>query len=91
MSNIGGKSHGAGGVGNYKAPEHKSTTVRDNYNEKDPSGVAGGLSSREDFDSEEHGPMYDYTVNPLTGNAPERKEPRYSEKATEKGNSFDIC
>lgn len=91
MSNIGGKSVGGGGVGNYKAPAASTSTVRPSHSRKDPSGVAGGLSSRMDFDSEEHGPMYNYSVNPITANANERMEPLESESVSEKGNSFKIC
>lgn len=91
MSNIGGKSVGGGKPGNYNAPEHTTSTVRPSHSETESAGVSTGLSARDGFNSEDHGPMYDYSVNPITGNAPERTEPYGSESVTEKGNKFDIC
>ena len=38
--------------GEYKAPAHKSSTVRGSYMSDESSGVEYGLNARKDFDSE---------------------------------------
>ena len=87
-----GAGYGAGSAnGSYDAGERKSTKPRPNYMETEPTGVSTGLSAREGFDGEEHGPEYNYGRDPLTGNANERPEPYMSYKASSKNINFDIC
>ena len=80
------------GKSNYKAPDHKSSTIRKGpMGSGDSAGVESGLSSLAKFDGEAHGPMADYDVDPMTGNATERPEPIYDSSASKFGHSFDIC
>lgn len=80
------------GSSKYKAPKHSNSTVRKNHmDDGDAVGVSTGLSARSDFDGEAEGPMYDYEVDPLTGNATERTEPYAEESVSAKGNTFKIC
>ncbi len=80
------------GKANYKAPDHTNTMVRKNHmDDGDSVGVGSGLSALSGFDSETHGPMYDYEVDPMTGNATERKEPIAKSSVSEKGNTFTFC
>ena len=82
----------AGVRGNYKAPAHKNTMVRkNNMDDGDSVGVGSGLSARADFDGDYTGPMYDYEVDPLTGNSTERTEPYTSKSVSKKGYTFEIC
>ncbi len=80
------------GNSNYNAPEHKAT-VSDpgSMGEGDSVGVGSGLSALSEFDGEAHGPMADYDVDPMTGNATERPEPIYDSSATKFGKKFRIC
>ena len=87
-----GVGYGAGSSnGSYDAGESKSTKPRPNYMEYEPVGVEKGLNARSNFDGEEWGPEYNYSRDPLTGNANERPEPYASTRAKSKGINFDIC
>lgn len=92
MSNLGGKSHAPGGAGGaYTPPAHTTSTVQKSYSETEKAGLVDGVSALEKTDTEDHGPMYDYTLDPISGNAPERPEPYAADKVSSKGNSFDVC
>lgn len=79
----------------YKAPEHKSSTVRGSYmNDGDSVGVGTGLSSLEGFDSESAGaPDVQGQKSGLTGNTTGRirRNPTGGGSVSEKGNSFEFC
>lgn len=61
---------------NYSGPAAKSTLSGQNSKKsKDSAGVTSGLSERMGFDAEDSGPMVNYTVDPKTGNCPERIKP----------------
>lgn len=80
------------GTGHYMAPKHTNSMNRKNHmDDGDSVGVGSGLSARSDFDGEYHGPMYDYDVDPLTGNATERVEPYTEESVSKKGYTFKIA
>lgn len=88
------KDKGAGDLGNYNAPAHKSSTVRGSHMSKESVGVSYGLSAYSTFDSEEASDIdIDYSRNPMTGNATERVSgnPGGKSSVSEKGNSFEIC
>lgn len=79
--------------GGHTPPRSTSSTVRGEYSRTESAGVGFGLSSLAGFDSENHGPMYCYEKNPLTGNAKEVAKPYEShgaESVTEKGNRMTL-
>lgn len=94
MSNVGGSSKGGGTpAGKQPRSAEKSTIANDTgVHTSVTGGLSDGLSSLQGFDSEAGGPSYNYDVNSLTGNAPERvaKNP-VSSSAKKNGKSFDIC
>jgi hypothetical protein len=65
----------AGQPGNWKAPEHTSNTKQGvNMDDGDTSGYASGCADISKFDSEfDVGPVINYTVNPVNGNAAQRE------------------
>ena len=80
------------GKSNYNAPSPSNSMVRKNSMEDgDSVGVGSGLSALAGFDSEDEGPMYDYAIDPLTGNAVERPEPYTDKSVSKKGYTFKIC
>lgn len=88
-------SNSKGGVPAGKQPRaaEKSTIANDTgVHTSVSAGLADGLSSKQQFDSENGGPSYNYDVDSVTGNAPERivKNPA-SSSAKKNGKSFDIC
>lgn len=88
---------GAGAAdGGYKAPEHKSSTVRGSYmDDGDSVGVGSGLSALSGFDSESAsvGEKFSEERNPMTGNPLGRptENPIESGKVSNKGWKFDLC
>lgn len=63
----------------YSPPKAKSTLTRQNNRpQSDAAGLAGGVTKRETFDSEEHGPEYDYSGS-QPGFSVERKKPNSSD------------
>ena len=79
--------------GSYTPPGHTNSMVRGKYSRTEGAGVGHGLSSLEGFDSENHGPVYCYEKNPITGNAKEVAKPyesHGSESVTEKGNRMTL-
>ena len=94
MSNIGGNSKGGGTpAGKQRPGAAKSTVANDTGARSNVSGgLKDGLTSLSKFDSEAHGPTYNYNVNSLTGNAPERiVDAVEKSSASKNGKSFDIC
>ncbi len=86
-------THG-GFKGDYKAPGHKSSTVRGSYSGGgDSAGVGDGLSARSDMDSESlHDFSVNNAVNPVNGNVRQNiKGPRGTKSVKSKGNSFTMC
>lgn len=83
-------THGAGTLGNYKAPKHTTSTVRGSFMRTESAGVGSGLSARMGIDEGNIG--IDYSRNPMNGNASERisENPRET-RASEKGHKFTIC
>lgn len=77
--------------GEYKAPAHSSTTIRGSYMSDEDAGVADGLSSRKDFDSEMSS---DFQItegmDPLSGNPRQCVGKKKSYSVSEKGHSFDV-
>ena len=77
--------------GEYKAPEHKSSTVRGSYMSDESSGVEYGLNDRRDFDSEQSS---DFSLtqapNPISGNPRQAVGKKTGYKVTSKGHSFDL-
>jgi len=71
----------------------KSTIANDTGARSNVSaGLKDGLSSYSKFDSENHGPTYDYGVNSYTGMATERiVEGNEYSKASKNGKNFDLC
>ncbi len=62
------------------------------YFEREKAGLEDGVSLRETMDADKTEPNYNYDVDPLTGNAPERKIGRsnnYDVKG-KRGNEFEI-
>lgn len=94
MSNIGGVSKGGGPIAGNKHASEKSTISNDTgVHTSVSAGLQDGLVSKQVFDSESaENPTYNYTVDPLTGNAPERIVTNPSKSSAKKnGKSFDIC
>jgi len=62
------------------------------YFEREKAGLEDGISLRETMDSDKTEPNYNYDVDPLTGNAPERKVGRANnyEVGGKRGNTFLI-
>ena len=88
-----GHGHGAGDLGNYSPPAHKSTTIRGSYMRSEGVGVQYGLSAYARFDSENASDIgINYGRDPMTGNANERinTNPKVT-SGKEKGHSFQIC
>lgn len=76
--------------GEYKAPAHKSSTVRGSYMSDESSGVEYGLNARKDFDSETSS---DFKVNnetSVSGNPRQAIKPKEGYSVSEKGHSFDL-
>lgn len=74
----------------YKAPEHKSSTVRGSYMSDESSGVEYGLNARKDFDSEVSS---DFKVNneaSVSGNPRACIDKKSGYNVSEKGHSFDL-
>ena len=91
-----GNSFGAGESGGYKAPEHKSSTLRGSFmDDGDSAGVSSGLSALSGFDSESAyvGEKVSEARNPLTGNPLGRttENPIESGSVSSKGWKFDLC
>lgn len=85
------KSGNGGYTGEYKAPAHKSSTVRGSFMSDESAGVKDGLSERMDCDSESISNFsINNTVDPISGNPRQSIEPRTSTSAKEKGHSFEI-
>ena len=62
------------------------------YFENEKAGLEDGVSIRSTMDADKTEPNYNYDIDPLTGNAPERKVGRannYSVKG-KRGNDFEI-
>lgn len=74
----------------YKAPEHKSSTVRGSYMSDESAGVEYGLSSRKDFDSEVSSCFSINNATSVSGNPRAAIEPRSPYSVSEKGHSFTI-
>ena len=92
MSNIGGKTQGAGPIAGNKHASAKSTVANDTGARSNvSSGLKDGLTSQREFDSEAWGPDYAYGVNSLTGNAQERIVDVEKSSAKKNGKTFDIC
>jgi|GEM_PF-2126544 len=59
--------------------------------ETESAGLLDGVSVRETCNPDEVEPEYDYTVDPFTGNAPERKVGRVNNKMVSgKGKKFSL-
>jgi len=90
MANKSG-SFGAGVNGSASPPGATSTvSTGKGPMETDAVGVAEGLSARSGFDTEEHGPTYNYERDALNGNATERPNPYEADSVKSKGKSFDV-
>ncbi len=79
--------------GEYKAPKHKSSTVRGSYmGDGDSAGVQDGLSERSDMDSNVlFNVKYNAAANPISGNPRQVPKPYASKSVTEKGHKMKIC
>jgi hypothetical protein len=64
--------------------------IRNGIMRDESAGLEDGVSLRQDFGVAEVEPMYDYTADPLTGNATERKKPCSEISVTSKGHTFEI-
>ena len=62
------------------------------YFEREQAGLEDGVSVRETMDADKTEPNYNYDIDPLTGNAPERKIGRSNnyEVKGKRGNEFEI-
>lgn len=59
--------------------------------EEEKAGLEDGVSLRETINPDDAEPNYDYDVDPMTGNAPERKEGRNNNETVKgKGKSFEM-
>lgn len=77
--------------GEYKAPAHKSTTIRGSYMSDESAGVEYGLSERKDFDSEVSSDFQiTQGVNAISGNPRQAVGKKTSYGVSSKGHSFDI-
>jgi len=87
------KSNGGTPAGKQPVAGTKSTVANDTgARSNESAGVVDGLSVRQGFDSENYGPSYNYNVDPVTGNAPERIVEAVAKGTAKKnGKTFDIC
>lgn len=62
------------------------------YFEKEKAGLEDGVSLRDTIDANSTEPNYNYDIDPLSGNAPERKVGRSNNYAVsgKRGNKFEI-
>jgi hypothetical protein len=62
------------------------------YFEREKAGLEDGISIRETMDADKTEPNYNYDIDPLTGNAPERKVGRSNnyDVTGKRGNKFEI-
>jgi hypothetical protein len=76
--------------GEYKAPAHKSTTVRGSFMSDESSGVESGLSARKDFDSEMSSDFAVNNAKSKSGNPRQAIKPKQDYSVSSKGHSFDV-
>lgn len=62
------------------------------YFERETAGLEDGISVRETMNADATEPNYNYDIDPLTGNAPERKVGRTNNYSVngKRGNKFEI-
>lgn len=80
-----------GKANEYKAPAHKSTTVRGSYTSDESSGVGSGTNAIEGFNSDKV--MVDSPINnaaSVSGNPRGAIGKRSGKKVSSKGNKFDL-
>jgi hypothetical protein len=73
-------------------PAKVTLSVGAGAKQKDSVGLQSGLSEHAPFDSEAGGPVYDYSVSPVSGMATERiKSNPAGKSVSSKGKTFEIC
>jgi hypothetical protein len=78
--------------GNQKGLGDTTLLYGGGYFEREKVGLEDGVSLRETMDADKTEPNYNYDIDPLTGNAPERKVGRSNnyDVTGKRGNEFEI-
>ena len=78
--------------GNQDSMGDKTLIYGGGYFEREKAGLEDGVSLRETMDADKTEPNYNYDIDPLTGNAPERKVGRSNnyDVSGKRGNKFEI-
>lgn len=78
--------------GNQKGLGDTTLLYGGGYFEREQVGLEDGVSVRETMNSDKTEPNYNYDIDPLTGNAPERKVGRSNnyDVTGKRGNEFEI-